>query len=392
MQRPPPTRPDQGRRQRPCAGAVVAEVEEQPGVPGPAADLDSGKRADPRAGGRPAGRGRGAREHRGRVLSPRSGPASVAARAARPGRRATYVQGCWLDWPTPRAGAARHRCGTCCPDARLEPRRARTRRSPRRGAPPGHAARAARPGRRRRRRPRPRRPRSALARRRLGRCSCWPPLSVAALLQRRAGPQRAPARVRLRRHATSCARRSPRSASTPTCSRGAWWRERRSVGEYLERLRAEAQRLAHLVENVLFYSRLESGRAGAVRESIDAQRVPEGDGPPPRGAGGTGRACTLVRRRRRGRRAAPRCARTGSALEQILENLVDNACQYAAPLRALRSIDVRLRAQREPRPLARARPRPRPLRERTGAGSSAPSRSPTATRRPARPGSASASP
>ncbi len=34
---------------------------------------------------------------------------------------------------------------------------------------------------------------------------------------------------------------------------------------YLERLRGEAQRLSHLVENVLFYARLESGRAGAVR-------------------------------------------------------------------------------------------------------------------------------
>src|SRR5262249_17863679 len=44
-------------------------------------------------------------------------------------------------------------------------------------------------------------------------------------------------------------------------------------GDYLARLRTEAQRLDHLVENVLFYARVESGRASAVRETVDLQAL-----------------------------------------------------------------------------------------------------------------------
>jgi len=96
---------------------------------------------------------------------------------------------------------------------------------------------------------------------------------------------------------------------------------------YVGRLRAEAERLSHLVENVVFYSRLESGRAGAVRETMDladavaqvaARLVPGASAAGlelvVEGAGGGGVRAKLDR----------------SALEQVLANLVDNACKYAA--------------------------------------------------------------
>jgi len=98
--------------------------------------------------------------------------------------------------------------------------------------------------------------------------------------------------------------------------------------EYLNTLRSEAARLTHLVENVLAYARLERGRAGGRVEPIVLDRllepirtrladraaaagmelVVEADAPV--------RAATV--------RANP------SAVEQILFNLVDNACKYAA--------------------------------------------------------------
>ena len=40
--------------------------------------------------------------------------------------------------------------------------------------------------------------------------------------------------------------------------------------KYLETLRREADRLAHLVENVLQYARLERGRPGGRRENVTA--------------------------------------------------------------------------------------------------------------------------
>ena len=97
--------------------------------------------------------------------------------------------------------------------------------------------------------------------------------------------------------------------------------------EYLDRLRGEGERLSHLVENVLFYSRIESGRVGVVREKVDlAQAL----------------APMLARLSERASKAGLRVAfaREGedpvpvnldaSALEQVLVNLVDNACRYAA--------------------------------------------------------------
>lgn len=98
--------------------------------------------------------------------------------------------------------------------------------------------------------------------------------------------------------------------------------------EYLGRLRAEAQRLGHLVENVLYYARLDSGRAGAVRETVDLadalRQILAGLAERTQKAG-----LAVVFEDRANATLRARVDR--SALEQIVVNLVDNACKYAVP-------------------------------------------------------------
>jgi len=98
--------------------------------------------------------------------------------------------------------------------------------------------------------------------------------------------------------------------------------------DYLNTLRAEAERLGHLVENVLAYARLERGRASERVETVTLKelfaRVTDRLTHHARHAGMElvveAEAATLQRP-----------ARVDiSAVEQILFNLVDNACKYAA--------------------------------------------------------------
>ena len=97
---------------------------------------------------------------------------------------------------------------------------------------------------------------------------------------------------------------------------------------YLETLRAEADRLHHLVENVLAFARLERGRHGTEVASVSVEDL-------------LGRV--RERLEQRAARAEMRLAvdegqsgeglavrADAAAVEHILFNLVDNACKYAA--------------------------------------------------------------
>lgn len=97
---------------------------------------------------------------------------------------------------------------------------------------------------------------------------------------------------------------------------------------YHETLKAESERLGHLVENVLGYARLEHGRTGSKEESLEVQALLD-------------RACDRLAKRaeQAGMELDLHVARdVGRArihtavgsVEQILFNLVDNACKYSA--------------------------------------------------------------
>lgn len=97
---------------------------------------------------------------------------------------------------------------------------------------------------------------------------------------------------------------------------------------YLETLHAESNRLAHLVENVLSYARLERGRRVDRRESVRMGDLLDGQ---------------LARLQQRAQQGGmelstdvddtardSRVFIEPAAVEQILSNLVDNSCKYAS--------------------------------------------------------------
>jgi signal transduction histidine kinase len=97
---------------------------------------------------------------------------------------------------------------------------------------------------------------------------------------------------------------------------------------YLETLRVEADRLHHLVENVLQYARLERGRPGGRREEITLGGLM--DRLVPRLSDrATQAGMTLLPKVQEPNRTEALSVDV-SAVEQILFNLVDNACKYAA--------------------------------------------------------------
>jgi signal transduction histidine kinase len=251
------------------------------------------------------------------------GDALVLARPVHVNGR-TYVQGPWLDWPGLREDLLSS-IHDLLPEARLEPVSASNDAA----APDGERRLAALPirlvaG------AAPAPERSGLSPIRLSLLGAWACVlvaagSVAALLY---GVMALSERRRMFVSAVTHELRTPLTTFrlyTDMLGDGMVPSEERR-GEYVQRLRTEAQRLGHLVENVLFYARLESGRAGAVRESIDLAEFAR------QGLPGLQERTTKVGLTIELRVAdAPlRVQADRSALEQILVNLVDNACKYAA--------------------------------------------------------------
>ena len=108
--------------------------------------------------------------------------------------------------------------------------------------------------------------------------------------------------------------------------------------DYLRRLRDEADRLSHLVENVLVYARLAGPRSTAHLESVPMGEIVRRS---------RERLSALAERAgmvldldvdERTRQMPIRC--NASAVEQVLLNLVDNACKYAG-----RASDRRIHVQ-----------------------------------------------
>jgi signal transduction histidine kinase len=97
--------------------------------------------------------------------------------------------------------------------------------------------------------------------------------------------------------------------------------------QYLNTLKQEADRQYHLIENVLAYSRLEKGRYGEQKETIDIsawlERVQ------PRLAELTERSGMIIVSAEEKDTADLQIRTDVAALERILFNLVDNACKYA---------------------------------------------------------------
>lgn len=110
--------------------------------------------------------------------------------------------------------------------------------------------------------------------------------------------------------------------------------------QYLETLRVEADRLSHLVENVLAYARLERGRHGQRRETLRLETLLDRVEPRlrDRAAQANMQFCVEADQATR----AVTLATDPAAVEQILFNLVDNACKYAAAA-SDRRIHLRLR-------------------------------------------------
>lgn len=99
--------------------------------------------------------------------------------------------------------------------------------------------------------------------------------------------------------------------------------------DYLNTLHSESGRLMHLVENVLSFSRIERGRTAAREETLTVCDLL--DRMMPR-LEQRATSCGLTIHQERSSEAEDSRLKVDPlAVEQILSNLVDNACKYAAP-------------------------------------------------------------
>ena len=111
---------------------------------------------------------------------------------------------------------------------------------------------------------------------------------------------------------------------------------------YLDTLRREADRLSHLVENVLQYARLERGSSGRRKESLSLAALLDRIAPRLADRAEQAEMKLVVEIEDEARESI--VTTDGGAVEQILFNLVDNACKYAAAADDKR-IHVRLSVQ-----------------------------------------------
>ena len=98
-------------------------------------------------------------------------------------------------------------------------------------------------------------------------------------------------------------------------------------GVYLQTLKVEADRLTHLVENVLQYARLERGSQGKRRETIRLGDLLQRIEPRLRERAEQADMTIVIEADAAERQI--QIATDPAAIEQILFNLVDNACKYA---------------------------------------------------------------
>lgn len=116
-----------------------------------------------------------------------------------------------------------------------------------------------------------------------------------------------------------------------------------SKKRYLDTLRVEADRLGHLVENVLSYARLERGRGGKALETVAI--IPLLERTTARLAERANQAGKTISLEIEPSLANDLARTDPGAVEQIVMNLIDNACKYAAPASDPRII-VRLSASK----------------------------------------------
>jgi signal transduction histidine kinase len=111
---------------------------------------------------------------------------------------------------------------------------------------------------------------------------------------------------------------------------------------YLETLRVEADRLSHLVENVLQYARLERGSRGKRREQMSLDALFDRVGTRLKDRATQANMSLKIEADEEAR--AITISTDPAAVEQILFNLVDNACKYASAAKD-RRVHLRLESQ-----------------------------------------------
>lgn len=119
-------------------------------------------------------------------------------------------------------------------------------------------------------------------------------------------------------------------------------KDEEKVEEYLRTMVGESERLNHLVENVLSYSRIERGNARSKYEALSVEDLVERMRPVlQRRVDQEGAALSVELSENLGR-----VETDVTAVEQILFNLIDNACKYGLPEKGTGHISLKVEKRR----------------------------------------------